>query len=354
MNYKKIYDALVEKSKHRGLDKSQHEGYFEIHHIVPRSLGGSNAKENLVMFTAREHFIAHMLLWKAFPQEASLQRAAWIMSARGICKVNSKLYASAQAAQSLAVSEQMKGKLFKDFTGNRYERLVVVNIATPYVSPQGLSYTRWECECDCGNKTIVHASSLSSGTTRSCGCLAYEVRKSYAGKTYDEETKKKFRYLRGKDHPSYGKKYSPERVEKARLGRMGYKPTEETLRRISEANSGEKHPNFGKKLPETTCLKISKANKAKNLQPWEVSRNLSYDGQSKWSLADYYYSIWEFFDKPSAKKFTKIYNEIHNDDIRYGSIAAMIYKFAGGWVPAHDPRWVDFSEKFLEGGCLRQ
>ena len=359
MNYAKIYNSLIEKAKPRGLDKSQHEGYFEIHHIVPRSMGGSNAKDNLVMFTAREHFIAHMLLWKAFPQEPSLQRAAWVMSARGICKVNSKLYASAKAAQSLAVSEQMKGKLFKDLTGNRYERLVVVNIATPYVSPQGLSYTRWECECDCGNRTVVHASSLSSGTTRSCGCLAYEVRKSYAGKTYDEETKKKFRYLRGKDHPSYGKKYSPERVAKALDARraVGYERSEESKLRYKLANerrTGELNPYYGIPRSQEVRDKISKANKAKNLQPWEVSRNLSYDGQSKWFLADYYYSIWEFFDKPSAKKFTKIYNEIHNDDIRYGSIAAMIYKFADGWVPTHDPRWVDFSEKFLEGECLKQ
>jgi hypothetical protein len=36
----------------------------ENHHIVPRSLGGSNKKENIVSLTAREHFICHWLLWK--------------------------------------------------------------------------------------------------------------------------------------------------------------------------------------------------------------------------------------------------------------------------------------------------
>ena len=40
------------------------EGYTENHHIVPRSFGGSNKKENLVILTAREHFIAHLLLTK--------------------------------------------------------------------------------------------------------------------------------------------------------------------------------------------------------------------------------------------------------------------------------------------------
>lgn len=68
MNYEKIYNELVEKAKVRGLDKSKHEGYFEIHHILPKSLGGSDDRSNLVMFTGREHFIAHMLLWKAYPE----------------------------------------------------------------------------------------------------------------------------------------------------------------------------------------------------------------------------------------------------------------------------------------------
>lgn len=38
------------------------EEYTESHHIIPRSLGGSNNKDNLVKLTAREHFIAHLLL----------------------------------------------------------------------------------------------------------------------------------------------------------------------------------------------------------------------------------------------------------------------------------------------------
>ena len=38
--------------------------YTEKHHIVPRSLGGGNAKDNLVALTAREHFVCHLLLTK--------------------------------------------------------------------------------------------------------------------------------------------------------------------------------------------------------------------------------------------------------------------------------------------------
>ena len=38
--------------------------YHENHHIIPKSLGGSNLSENLVELTAREHFICHWLLTK--------------------------------------------------------------------------------------------------------------------------------------------------------------------------------------------------------------------------------------------------------------------------------------------------
>lgn len=36
----------------------------------------------------------------------------------------------------------------------------------------------WRCMCDCGTECIVAGSSLRSGLTRSCGCLATEIRKS--------------------------------------------------------------------------------------------------------------------------------------------------------------------------------
>lgn len=43
--------------------------YYEQHHILPRSLGGSDEKSNLVMLTAREHYIAHLLLYRMYKTE---------------------------------------------------------------------------------------------------------------------------------------------------------------------------------------------------------------------------------------------------------------------------------------------
>ena len=39
-------------------------GYYESHHVIPRSMGGSNRNDNLVNLTSREHFICHLLLTK--------------------------------------------------------------------------------------------------------------------------------------------------------------------------------------------------------------------------------------------------------------------------------------------------
>jgi len=59
MNYSKIYKNIIERAQTR-----QNDCYVEKHHIIPKCLGGSNEKENLVELTAREHFICHWLLAK--------------------------------------------------------------------------------------------------------------------------------------------------------------------------------------------------------------------------------------------------------------------------------------------------
>jgi len=51
------YHQLIEKRR-----STHFVGYGERHHVLPKSLGGSNAGSNLVRLTAREHFVAHQLL----------------------------------------------------------------------------------------------------------------------------------------------------------------------------------------------------------------------------------------------------------------------------------------------------
>ena len=61
MNYKEHYEKLITRSNYRDIT-----GYTEIHHIVPKCLGGTDELTNLVKLTAREHFIAHALLAKMY------------------------------------------------------------------------------------------------------------------------------------------------------------------------------------------------------------------------------------------------------------------------------------------------
>lgn len=63
MNYKRVYMAIIRKRKENPLP---HGIGTEVHHIIPRSLGGSDKPENLVRLSSREHFIVHALLVKMF------------------------------------------------------------------------------------------------------------------------------------------------------------------------------------------------------------------------------------------------------------------------------------------------
>lgn len=74
MNYQKIYNQIIERAKNRQLEE-----YKEKHHILPKCLGGSNDKNNLVELTAREHFLCHMLLCEIHPNEIKLTQALWLM-----------------------------------------------------------------------------------------------------------------------------------------------------------------------------------------------------------------------------------------------------------------------------------
>ena len=102
MNYQKVYFQLVEDAKaHRRI------GYTETHHIVPRSEGGSDDKDNLVDLTGRQHYIAHLLLAKIY-NDYKMYCAVIYMQTR--ChknrnfKFNSRLYEKMRIAFSKSIS----------------------------------------------------------------------------------------------------------------------------------------------------------------------------------------------------------------------------------------------------------
>jgi hypothetical protein len=59
---------------------------------------------------------------------------------------------------------------FKDRTGKEYGRLIVI-------SHEGKDHRNkhlWRCKCSCGNEKVVVSDNLSSGKSKSCGCLLKE------------------------------------------------------------------------------------------------------------------------------------------------------------------------------------
>ncbi|MCQ2536246.1 MAG: hypothetical protein MJ110_04665 [Lachnospiraceae bacterium] len=52
-----------------------------------------------------------------------------------------------------------------DLRGKKYGLLTVI------APLKGKGVARWECQCECGNKTTVAAINLLKGITKSCGCL---------------------------------------------------------------------------------------------------------------------------------------------------------------------------------------
>jgi hypothetical protein len=113
MNYHALYDRIIDRARTRTLDE-----YTEQHHVIPRSFGGSNSKDNLVRLTPREHFICHFLLCKMSiaytPQWHSALKAFQMMCSKSPAHqtryINSRLYAVMKCHMSATMSASQKGE----------------------------------------------------------------------------------------------------------------------------------------------------------------------------------------------------------------------------------------------------
>jgi hypothetical protein len=71
-----IYNKICERGQFRILNDLV---YTEKHHIIPKSMGGTNKKDNLTNLTAKEHFICHKILCELYPNNEKLKYAFWAM-----------------------------------------------------------------------------------------------------------------------------------------------------------------------------------------------------------------------------------------------------------------------------------
>ena len=118
--YTRIYFQIIESANTRIIS-----GYIEKHHIIPKSLGGTNDKANLVSLTSREHYLCHLLLTKmvAGPAKGLMSYALWGMVNQSNKNqhrhkiTSSRLYEYAKTLSSQSLSIERKGKTLEQLHG---------------------------------------------------------------------------------------------------------------------------------------------------------------------------------------------------------------------------------------------
>jgi hypothetical protein len=126
MNYLKHYINLCRKAINRTSTFKRNE--YENHHTFPESIYGKN--KSTVKLTLREHYIAHLLLWKSFKKrygphnyKTRKMAQAFHMMVFGIDGDNHRTanYTSKQFnLAKLAMYEAKKGKVRTDMLGKKY------------------------------------------------------------------------------------------------------------------------------------------------------------------------------------------------------------------------------------------
>ena len=201
-----IYYSIIGQAESRNIS-----GYIEKHHIIPKSLGGTNDSSNIVKLTAKEHFICHRLLTKftTGKHKLSMDRAAWMITHLQI-KNGTKL-----------------------ITPSQYEKLKI---------------------------TAGRASSkLLSGVPKSANHIAnmkkaFKGRPSaFKGKKHTEENKEHRSKILKEKYASGELIRTSETINKWRASRSNYKHSDETKKKISESQLGKTVI-----VSEETKIKISK------------------------------------------------------------------------------------------------
>ena len=192
MNLQKIHDKIIEKA----IKRVKPEGYMERHHILPRSMGGTNDEDNLVYLTGREHCIIHLLLAKIYNNDSMWYALNCMTLTR---KIKSRAYEIGRKKQAEVNSRLMKGR----FAGEK----------SHFFGKPGTFTGKKHTE-----KVKKQLSELAS---KKLG-----EKNGFFGKRHTEKTKNNLREISRKrnlekGNPMYGKKQSEETKEKIRQKRLG-------------------------------------------------------------------------------------------------------------------------------------
>lgn len=147
--YTKWYFQIIESARN-----NPYQGYTEKHHIIPKSIGGTDTADNIIILSGRQHYICHLLLTKMTSgnNRYKMIKAAWMTShTRTGTKTNSRIYQylkenisfSKETRQKLSAAKKGKPMKFehrehlsKKMTGRKLSKSHKNNIK------KGLSYLK--------------------------------------------------------------------------------------------------------------------------------------------------------------------------------------------------------------------
>lgn len=286
------YEKLVVKAQTRNTIT----GYTETHHIIPVSLGGDNSPENLVVLTAREHYIFHLLLWKMSMDRKShnkMTMALHVMVNGSGCEkqdrsylVPSRIYESNRKEYAKIISEMMSGEN-NPMYGKKHTEASLEKMKKWQNEPEVKERQRQRV---LGEKNPMYGKNHSEEMKKQISQTSKERWTEDLRKEKSEATKKLWQ------NPEYREKMKESRQTSEKwLNRdwktinrkaadtkkaNGWKPSEESKRKLSETRkakiaSGEIVPwNKGKKVgnnrtPEAAregALKAAASRKANGTQ----------------------------------------------------------------------------------------
>jgi hypothetical protein len=261
--YSKWYFNIIENAKTK-----QYDTYHETHHIIPRCMGGTDDKDNLVKLSYREHFICHCLLPKFCKKKQ-----------HKIKMVYSLIF-------MLGVNEDSKDK--KIFTSYQYEyvkKIAKENLIGENNPFYGKKHTEES------RKKMSEGQRLAKESGKKLQKHTDETKEklSIAAKNRSPETKRK-------QAETLRKFYSENNVSwytNGKDSRMikdsdpipdGYYPgrymeiSEETRRKKSEDMKGEKNHFYGKKHSKETKEKIYTPENRKKISDANSGRIRYTDG----------------------------------------------------------------------------
>lgn len=166
------------------------DGYVERHHILPRSLGGSDDSSNLVALTAREHFVAHMLLAKMYG--GTMWHAITIMAKDGRGSSRSFEVARKQLSELMKGNKRTLGLKLSDEARQRMSLARKGKAGKPHSEETKALLSSLNSGKTFSEETKHKLSVSQKGKAKPEG-FGKKVANSLRGKPRSEETKAKLR-----------------------------------------------------------------------------------------------------------------------------------------------------------------